>query len=41
MLVFLDTQCEEDQVCSKQRIEDYKSCQIWVEGYNSLSTEGL
>jgi integrase len=37
-LAFLDTQSEEE-VCGRQKIEEYKSCQIWLEGYNSQSTK--
>ena len=37
-MTFLDTQSEED-VCSKQKIENCKSCQIWLEGYNSPYTK--
>jgi integrase len=28
-----------DDIRSTQKIEDYKSCQIWLEGYNSPSTK--
>jgi integrase len=35
-LTSLSTESEED-VCSRLNIEDYKSCQIWLEGYNSPS----
>ena len=34
----LSTESEED-VCNRLNIEDYKSCQIWLEGYNSPSTK--
>jgi hypothetical protein len=37
MLAFLDTQNED--VFGKQKIENYKSCQIWLEGYNLPSTK--
>jgi integrase len=37
-LTFLRTESEED-VCGWSNIEDYKSCQIWLEGYNSPSTK--
>ncbi|MFL6340125.1 MAG: hypothetical protein ACJ72U_01085, partial [Nitrososphaeraceae archaeon] len=29
----------EEDVCSRPNIEDHKSCQIWLEGYNSPSTK--
>jgi integrase len=37
-LTSLSTESEED-VCTRLNIEDYKSCQIWLEGYNSPSTK--
>jgi integrase len=36
-LALLDTQSND--VASRLNIENYKSCQIWLEGYNSLSTK--
>ena len=36
-MTFLSTESED--VCSRPNIEDYKSCQIWLEGYNSPSTK--
>jgi integrase len=37
-MTFLATKSDED-VCSKQKVENYKSCQIWLEGYNSPYTK--
>jgi hypothetical protein len=28
-----------DDICTRLNIEDYTSCQIWLEGYNSQSTK--
>jgi integrase len=36
-MAYLATQSNDDY--SRQNIEDYKSCQIWLEGYNSPSTK--
>ena len=36
-MALLDTQSND--VVSRLNIENYKSCQIWLEGYNSLSTK--
>jgi integrase len=36
-MAFSATKC--DTVCDRLSLEDYKSCQIWLEGYNSPSTK--
>jgi hypothetical protein len=36
-MAFLDTQNYD--VAGRLNIENYKSCQIWLQGYNSLSTK--
>ena len=36
-MAFSTTKC--DNTYTRLTIEDYKSCQIWIEGYNSPSTK--
>jgi hypothetical protein len=36
---FLATEIKEDNICSRLNIANYKSCQIWLEGYNSPYTK--
>jgi integrase len=36
-MAFSATKC--DTVCDRLSLEDYKSCQLWLEGYNSPSTK--
>ena len=36
-LALLDTQSND--VAGRLNIENYKSCKIWLEGYNALSTK--
>jgi hypothetical protein len=38
---FLATEIKEDNICSRLNIANYKSCQIWLEGYNSPYTKKL